>query len=969
MNIDLNDPFVQGVIASLVAAVIFALFVLFLKKLAKSGLGLLDFFRRGVKEKTGLDTYRKTLEEKTLRISHPWMKEDQFLTDILVPIYFEVNKMSRREELETFLAREYKQNPRLRLVITGKPGSGKTIAMRVIARATRTFDTDIQPVPVLMTFSDIKGITRPDQLEHIIIEKLKFYQFEKGDKNNNTAERFVKENLYTGKLFLLFDGFDELDKANRETASKLLNTFLGTYEKIPAAISSRTAVYESEPAFAGLGPCNISMAPFSPFAVLKFLSFWKFEGNKSARALFEMINGKAHLTEMASNPLMLTIITFLYSLPKYTLPDNRVEFYEQCTRALLEEWDRTKLLSRANRYESHQKIAVLNRIAFQHVSTRGSDDELIHEDVIHMLTRKEMARLSLKTGEYPQMEKEIVQNSGLLQKIPPIDFRFPHRTFMEFFAASYLDKNKSARDILDLYETDPKKWKEVLLLYLGLNKNPEYADVILKQLVRNFETGMKTGSRPDIILFSALVQCAVPDPQTAEDILNLAREFLITRKTPVKEVVEELGFIAANPRWTYAQKAKDILLELLKQKLPDQVFQQVIFSLLHAGDKTLEPMIFDNLKRINLVEFLSKLGTKDKYFIQRLFSLDLPLPEKEKIIEGLKEAGNLDLLGYLLIENTEEPLRERAAYALFRMSGLEGFYDSLDNTEIGFLDENTKKHTEAKFKEWGWRWNLPGTENGKMLAHLICAYTAGWMAKNPGKIDKKSLEQVDNRFRYLTTGFLAEKGMPFNKFNLIGFEYNKTASTYGLKKYWRKNIDFNRLWYKVCDAVNGDFWIAIILILYLLIDLIGVIGFVQYQLGFTSTGFYRFFFDPLTVQLVFYQFVISYVLLFFLFILLKFLKKDKWLASLVGPVGFIVLGIEKIPVIRVRRMFLILSYLLAAGCLLIPFHNVIFNIFFFLYFFIWGQSEFELIHIDFALFSIDRVKEIQEFLNEGGKKV
>ena len=87
MNIDLNNPFVQGVIASLVAAVIFALFVFFLKKLAKSGLGLLDFFRRGVKEKTGLDIYRKTLEEKNLRISHPWMKEDQFLTDILVPIY------------------------------------------------------------------------------------------------------------------------------------------------------------------------------------------------------------------------------------------------------------------------------------------------------------------------------------------------------------------------------------------------------------------------------------------------------------------------------------------------------------------------------------------------------------------------------------------------------------------------------------------------------------------------------------------------------------------------------------------------------------------------------------------------------------------------------------------------------------------------------------------------------------------
>jgi len=63
MKIDLNDPsFVIGVIASLVAGVILAVIGIFLRMLAKSGLGLVDFFRRGVKEKTGLDTYRKTLE-------------------------------------------------------------------------------------------------------------------------------------------------------------------------------------------------------------------------------------------------------------------------------------------------------------------------------------------------------------------------------------------------------------------------------------------------------------------------------------------------------------------------------------------------------------------------------------------------------------------------------------------------------------------------------------------------------------------------------------------------------------------------------------------------------------------------------------------------------------------------------------------------------------------------------------------
>ncbi|MCI0470956.1 MAG: hypothetical protein L0Y73_04800, partial [Candidatus Aminicenantes bacterium] len=529
------------------------------------------------------------------------------------------------------------------------------------------------------------------------------------------------------------------------------------------------------------------------------------------------------------------------------------------------------------------------------------------------------------------------------------------------------DKEKSAGDILDLYDADPKKWKEVLLLYLGINKNREYADAILKRLAGDFKKDLEAGDATNFILFSALTQCAVPDPDTAADILNLALQCIITRGKPVKEVVDELGFIAANPRWAYAQQAKAILLLLLNKKLPDAVFQQAIFSLMHAGDRSLEKVIFKNLKRINLVEFLARLGTRDKYFIQRLFALDIPRKEKVKLIEGLKEAGNLDLLGYLLIENPDEAIKELAAYSLWRMSKLDGFYSFLDRTETGLLDESIKKEIDAVFERWGWRWDKPGTGSGKKLAMMICAFAAAWIEKNRDKIDDKGLEQVDNRFRYLATGFLVEKGKSFGEFNLIGFGNRMTAAARGLKKYWRKTIDLNRLWYKVSAAVDGDFWFFAIWMPYLIIDLIAIIGFVQYLLGFTSNGFYRFFFDSFTVQVVFFQFAISYLLSFLLNIRSKD-KDDKWIYGLIGPAFFIAIAMDKIPVIRVRRMLPILFYLLAVGSLLVPFHNVIFKIVFFLYFFICGQWFFEASHIGFAWFNTRNVHDIQEFLGEGGGK-
>ncbi|MCP5103106.1 MAG: hypothetical protein GY950_07000, partial [bacterium] len=213
----------------------------------------------------------------------------------------------------------------------------------------------------------------------------------------------------------------------------------------------------------------------------------------------------------------------------------------------MEEWDRTKQVDRANKFESHQKIAVLSRVAFQHISSADINDELIDEEVIHKYVREEMEGMSLKVEEYPDMENEIVRNSGLIHAIPPSDYRFPHRTFMEYFAAFYLEKKKSYEEMLELYNRDPGKWKEVLLLYLGLNKNKGYADAVLKRLIADFEKDMAGGTRSDLILFPALTQCAVPDPGLADTILNLAKESL--EKKIETGVIEELGYTAANPRW------------------------------------------------------------------------------------------------------------------------------------------------------------------------------------------------------------------------------------------------------------------------------------------------------------------------------------------------------------------------------------------------------------------------------------
>jgi len=962
----LNNPNIQGILVGVIALLLATFIIFIVKKFLKSGSKIFIFLRQRTKEETGLELYRKTLEEKTLRISHPWMKEEQTLNDILVPINFEIHGVTEREELEICLKRTFKENQSPRILVLGKPGSGKTIAIRLIAKTIWNIDPEIKLIPVLLTFSDIKGIANEKELEQRIVEKLNYYQFTQGKKDKTTVEKFVEENLYAGKLLLLFDGYDELEKSARESISNFLNHFLGTNNNIPVVISSRTAVYEKEQAFEELNPLKISMASFTPFAILKFLSQWKFEEDKSSHELFEMINERAHLSELASNPLMLTIIAYLYSLPKYTLPDNRVEFYHQCSRALLEEWDRSQKKSRANKFEAHQKIAVLSRIAFEHIMIADETDELIHEDKIHGVTREEMQRLSLKVEEYPLMENEIVLNSGLLQHIPPSDYRFPHRTFMEFFAANYISTQKDSGTVLALYEQDPEKWKEVLLLYMGCNEKKEYSNAVLHRLKNDFISSWKNQKgEPQILLFKALTESAVPEPELADGILDLSEAFL--EQKPTKEIIEELGFIAANPRWAHSKKARRILIKLLDHDLRDDVFQQVLFSLLHARDKTVDEIILNNVKRINLVGLLSTAGSRGKYFIHKLFSLDLSVKEKRNIIEGLKESGNFDILGSLLIESREKNIRELAAYALFRMSKLTGFFEFLDNQRIELLDHDTETIINERFQDWGWDWEAPKTRTGKNLAFLICYLTANWINEGLKAFRQTMLEEADNWFRYLTTGFLVEKGIAFHEFNLIGFN-NKLATKKGLLRHWKNKINLYNTWYELCD-ITGEIplWGWIVSILYWFASLVVIVGFFLHLFGSTSSAFYKYFFDAFTLYFVLFQFIGIYILNFIFWVLREGYDSDAWLFSFFGP-GFLILialdEVSKKYFVFVGKALLLLSVGLAIVLFLLPFHHILFNFVFSFYFLIVAAFLFDEQQLNFALISRENLISVRSFLEK-----
>lgn len=849
MNFDFANPFIESVAAALAGALLIWAFTRFLKFIFWP----LSLFISKKRLSTRLERYKKHLLDKILDLKHPWMKEKQTLAEVLVSINFVSDSGREHERLEIFLARTLRKNPSSRILILGDPGSGKSIAMRVIAKSIWSIELEQSLVPILLTFTDIRKVDSEEAFEQVIVDKLKYYQFDKGKKKTNLANAFLRNNLDSGKILILIDGYDELDKAIRTNLAVFLNQYFGKYPLIPVIISSRIGVYQNEPVFSPLVDQSVRMAPFTRFSIMKFLAQWKFEGMKSAQELMEKINGKAHLSDLASNPLMLTMIAYLYSLPKYQLPDNRVQFYNICSQALLEEWDRATSSGRSNRFESHQKIAILSRIAFEHLSSSPLSDEFIAEAKVLALIREEMAKLSLKQETYVEMKNEIVLNSGLLQYVPNAEYRFPHRTFLEYFAASYIYMSGNPESLLSFFKLDQSKWREVLLLWVGINRNPVPTKAILSVLLDTFWESAGNGAEVNTIVFRALNESAISDPEDSIRILDSAKEYMFFNGAH-KEIIDDLGCIAANPNWVHAERAGTILIELLAMKMPNDIYQQLLLSLLYMNNKRIYDLIISNIEKFNTIDLFSRLGSKVKPFVQKLLEGNPPMRETERIIEGLRESGNLEILALLMVETKNSLIREYTAYTLVRMSKLHEFFEFLDGMNLGILDTQLEIGVEEKYKFWGWPWDDIETPHGKKAAIAISWFSAQYLCHRPQESYNIELQRIfdesHHRMLHLTVGILLESEVPFHADDFINQRTLKQYLSSIGDRLCRSRKSKSGLRSRLANASSGEMLIEMLVGTNNVIAIYGILGGILLTMGSTSCRIYNYFYNNITVYLI-----------------------------------------------------------------------------------------------------------------------
>ena len=297
-----------------------------------------------------------------------------------------------------------------------------------------------------------------------------------------------QEWLHSGGLLLL-DGLDEVPEADQRRAQvkAAVEEFAEVFPRVRVLVTSRTYAYQRQD-WKVKGFAEAVLAPFDETQIRQFVTRWYAyvgqirnlstdEAQGRAVLLNDAIAGNPRLYELATRPLLLTLMASLHAWRGGTLPEQREALYADAVDLLLDQWESQKLRRRADgTYEvTEPSLAewlqvdqqtmrhMLNRLAFD--AHRSQVDLVGTADIAQDTLVTALMRLNLNRDARPaRLIEYLSQRAGVLEPRGVGIYAFPHRTFQEYLAACHLTDVGFPDELADLLRAEPNRWREVVLL-------------------------------------------------------------------------------------------------------------------------------------------------------------------------------------------------------------------------------------------------------------------------------------------------------------------------------------------------------------------------------------------------------------------------------------------------------------------------------------------------------------------------
>lgn len=374
-----------------------------------------------------------------------------------------------------------------RIVLLARPGAGKTTLLESLALTFASTPIRAEPrvprlIPILLYLRDVAktwNSEEPPELAALVTQTL----FEDG-ASLTAPKDWLGEKLKSdnSRCLVMLDGLDEIaDDDTRASVSKWIDEQMKKHSGARFIVTSRPQAYRTDEL--RQVQLVLELHPFSRAQIREFVHGWVLENEtkkrlydpkhmNSDRALEAFARDEAGrviraiaesevLSDLAVNPLLLTMITMVLLNSQNNVPQSKLEIYKDiCDLLLTRGAPRKSATDALNRLQKHR---LLQRIAYElMVGNTLAFDVANAERWIGAMLR-DLADSRVGAVGAATFIDDTAERSGLLIKRENGEYEFCHKILQEYFAAVQLKEENSEQLVLENF--GKSWWDETIRLY------------------------------------------------------------------------------------------------------------------------------------------------------------------------------------------------------------------------------------------------------------------------------------------------------------------------------------------------------------------------------------------------------------------------------------------------------------------------------------------------------------------------